>query len=838
MPVLAHSSIARGVQPEGSRTTMESRQTSMKPKTKYLPLLPLCLAGSIGILPFLFIMVGIWICGSLLKTVCSLTEVAIRATATPGAWAFAQQKLLAFPIAKWMWKGTSSMFVVSPSTKKRKRQDDDPKKNNSNKENIRNTNTANSNKKKNQSEHKHQKKQRDWSVLESILYKARYPEHYVNLCQRIWFGKKPNPFESNMRDHLDLLLQVKQSKLTHDDTVSLLKPLKQTLAELIISKGFIANTGMLPSALWRVLQILHYATPKEVNQQDDTDRSTGNFTLFGAACCRVYRVLFTGHIARKVGVNPPEISSLGIIDLCCTVFESDCDLSSKERDTKYEEHKQSVYAALGIDKDLYFLPALLNLAIAAQLHENQYASAIDVFITTQVGPSILGLKEQRGVFSETIDDGYIVTHRLQLPHPEMFLRKRFGATGKETIEKYDKAITALLLLLPEIAKLGITNDISSNLFYKNKYGDMSPEDIEAYDAVMYENRLHAIAMRWLPIARPQLTKEDIIKLKSANFKMSDFTDGELKVIHQALSEVSIRRWLIFVGRGDEADTLIDNGFKLIDFTDGELKLIHQALSGMSIRRWLNFLGRGDEADTLINNGFKWSDFTDDELKLIHQALSELGIRRWLIFLGRGEEADKLIKSGFKWCDFSDDELKLIHTELKRICDLGRKTQSKYHEVARTKKGTKEEVEEAEQWVKAKIEKNCNRKSQNAKAKAAEHGVDIEEVEFECIRTNASGEKCGAKINALPHAKRKCMECGGEAICNETSKHWRPLKPIKQVFGYFRCEMDNCGAVVKCEINKPQGVACPNSNTIHNKRRHCNGKSQKGRWSVVPPDSSK
>eukprot|EP00956_Cyclotella_meneghiniana_P020431 scaffold36168_cov20-Cyclotella_meneghiniana.AAC.1 len=66
---------------------------------------------------------------------------------------------------------------------------------------------------------------------------------------------------------------------------------------------------------------------------------------------------------------------------------------------------------------------------------------------------------------------------------------------------------------------------------------MSPEDIEAYDAVMYENRLHAVAMRWLPIARPQLTKEDIIKLKSSNFKYFDFTKSEQEIIKQCLSEM-------------------------------------------------------------------------------------------------------------------------------------------------------------------------------------------------------------------------------------------------------------------------------------------------------------
>eukprot|EP00956_Cyclotella_meneghiniana_P039074 scaffold165101_cov13-Cyclotella_meneghiniana.AAC.1 len=75
----------------GSSDVDEAKKSNTILSTKYLPLLPLCLAGSIGILPFLFIMVGIWLCGSLLKTVCSLTEVAIRATATPGAWAFAQQ---------------------------------------------------------------------------------------------------------------------------------------------------------------------------------------------------------------------------------------------------------------------------------------------------------------------------------------------------------------------------------------------------------------------------------------------------------------------------------------------------------------------------------------------------------------------------------------------------------------------------------------------------------------------------------------------------------------------------------------------------------------------------
>eukprot|EP00956_Cyclotella_meneghiniana_P038743 scaffold159419_cov62-Cyclotella_meneghiniana.AAC.2 len=59
-----------------------------------------------------------------------------------------------------------------------------------------------------------------------------------------------------------------------------------------------------------------------------------------------------------------------------------------------------------------------------------------------------------------------------------------------------------------------------------------------FGVVMYENRLYAIAMCWLPVVRPQLTKEDIIKLKSWNFKFKyfNFTESEQEIIQGCLSE--------------------------------------------------------------------------------------------------------------------------------------------------------------------------------------------------------------------------------------------------------------------------------------------------------------
>lgn len=80
------------------------------------------------------------------------------------------------------------------------------------------------------------------------------------------------------------------------------------------------------------------------------------------------------------------------------------------------------------------------------------------------------------------------------------------------IDKYDDAITFLLRLLPEMAKILTHKDFKSTLFYKNKYGIMSKEEAAEYDALMYENRLHGAAIRWLPVVRPGLTQEQILDL--------------------------------------------------------------------------------------------------------------------------------------------------------------------------------------------------------------------------------------------------------------------------------------------------------------------------------------
>lgn len=150
---------------------------------------------------------------------------------------------------------------------------------------------------------------------------------------------------------------------------------------------------------------MHYATPNEETHQDESNRNTGNLTVFSSVCCRVYREMFTRHVARKVGVDAPDISSLGMIDLSSTVFDSHCDKSMEERQKQYNDHRSDVNDALGINDQLYCLPAMLNLAIAAQFHQNLYGCAIDVFVTIQVGPGLLGLTEKRGVFNHEVGNG-------------------------------------------------------------------------------------------------------------------------------------------------------------------------------------------------------------------------------------------------------------------------------------------------------------------------------------------------------------------------------------------------------------------------------------------------
>jgi hypothetical protein len=62
-------------------------------------------------------------------------------------------------------------------------------------------------------------------------------------------------FEFIMKDHFDLIVEIRDRKLKHSDIEDRLIKLKVRLAKLIKSNGFIPNTGQMPSELTRTIQV-------------------------------------------------------------------------------------------------------------------------------------------------------------------------------------------------------------------------------------------------------------------------------------------------------------------------------------------------------------------------------------------------------------------------------------------------------------------------------------------------------------------------------------------------------------------------------------------------------
>eukprot|EP00956_Cyclotella_meneghiniana_P031878 scaffold85431_cov50-Cyclotella_meneghiniana.AAC.1 len=518
----------------------------------------------------------------------------------------------------------------------------------------------------------------DESLLRKILGRGPLTNTSIKECVGLFSLIQPNEYEIWLRKRIELTLRVVKENLLHDDYKPLIKDSKKQLNELLKKAAFNGNTGQIPTYLWRVLQILNFATPKEAQLQSDEDKEIGNLTIPDAACLMVYPRIFGKHLCNKAGIDMPKITSLGQIDLHITSVECDCSATGDQRTNDLKEHRQAVCDALNINEDQYFLPPQLDMIDAGQLHNNANGTPIEAFATTQVADDKLAMGVKRGVFRKTGDEDKIVAFVTSLPHPEMALRGRFANTSDELLKKYDKCITAVLRRLPELSDLPA--DVESDLFIKMKKGNMSEEEIAEREKLLKEIRQHALYMRWLPVVRPGCTSEDIQHAKKEFLKYDDFTEEEQAIIRSELREMGRKGGLVnalkFVGR-ENPNQLVASGVGWNDFTDDEWKLLRQMFKKMgekgSLTRALKFVGR-DNPDQLVASGFDMNDFSDDEWKQLRQMYSEMSILRALKFVGRDNPAE-LVANGVGWNDFTDDEWKLLRQMFKKMGEKGALTRA-------------------------------------------------------------------------------------------------------------------------------------------------------------------
>eukprot|EP00956_Cyclotella_meneghiniana_P012116 scaffold17189_cov67-Cyclotella_meneghiniana.AAC.7 len=467
----------------------------------------------------------------------------------------------------------------------------------------------------------------DESLLRKILSRGPLTNSSIKEGVAVFSLLQPNEYEIWLKDRIELTLRVNKDNLLHDDYKPLIKDSKKQLNELLKKATLLGNTGQIPTYLWRVLQILNFATPKEAQLQSDEDKEIGNLTIPDAACLMVYPRIFGKHLCNKAGIDMPKITSLGQIDLHITSVECDCSATAKQRTNDLKEHRQAVCDALNINEEQYFLPPQLDMIDAGQLHKNAHGTLMEAFATTQVADDKLAMGVKRGVFRKSGDEDEILAFVTSLPHPEMALRGRFANASDELLKKYDKCITAVLRRLPELSDLPA--DVESDLFIKMKNGNMSEEEIAEREKFLEEVRQHALYMRWLPVVRPGCTSEDIQHAKKEYLKYNDFTEEEQAIIKSELREMGrnggLVRALKFVGR-DNPSQLVSSGFTMNDFTDDEWEQLHQMYKEIGktggLVRALKIVGRDNPAQ-LVASGFSMDNFTIEERNTMSHKYSEI-----------------------------------------------------------------------------------------------------------------------------------------------------------------------------------------------------------------------
>jgi hypothetical protein len=98
------------------------------------------------------------------------------------------------------------------------------------------------------------------TALREILRELGLQKECVEEAINLFFESKPTEFESIMKKHFVLLLEIRDQKLKPADVEDRLIELKKEFGKLIRKHKFIPNTGQKPSALAKVIQVHHCIT--------------------------------------------------------------------------------------------------------------------------------------------------------------------------------------------------------------------------------------------------------------------------------------------------------------------------------------------------------------------------------------------------------------------------------------------------------------------------------------------------------------------------------------------------------------------------------------------------
>lgn len=96
------------------------------------------------------------------------------------------------------------------------------------------------------------------TALREILSELRLEKEGVEEVIKLFSCEtKSTAFESIMKKHFVLLVKIRDDNMTHEQVKDELVELKKEFAKLIEHHGFIPNTGQMPSAFAKVIQVRH-----------------------------------------------------------------------------------------------------------------------------------------------------------------------------------------------------------------------------------------------------------------------------------------------------------------------------------------------------------------------------------------------------------------------------------------------------------------------------------------------------------------------------------------------------------------------------------------------------
>jgi hypothetical protein len=180
-------------------------------------------------------------------------------------------------------------------------------------------------------------------------------------------------------------------------------------------------------------------TVKELDRQNDLDVRIGNCTFAEACCPGVYSKLLPVHLMNKVDRQVDEnLKSIGFIDICCTTFDIDASLPGTEREELYAKHQALVARALEVEESMLLLPFVCNVAIASLLFANEHGNPMPLFGMTHHMCKVFDVSSKDVKFGSKKSN--LLELMCRLPHGEVVLRGRFGATDHPALNNTMNAL--------------------------------------------------------------------------------------------------------------------------------------------------------------------------------------------------------------------------------------------------------------------------------------------------------------------------------------------------------------------------------------------------------------